>query len=63
MVCLSLKAKKGSSDGQLALPGKYTVTAYLSNNGLTEKLTEVQRKTGFNIFFTFHINTSIIKLN
>ena len=40
---IKLKARKvgryGSADvGQLALPGKYTVTAYLSNNGKTEKL-------------------------
>jgi len=42
---IKLKTKKvgryGSADvGQLALPGKYTVTAYLSNNGKTEKLSE-----------------------
>jgi len=40
---IKLKTKKvgryGSADvGQLALPGKYTVTAYLSNNGKIEKL-------------------------
>jgi photosystem II stability/assembly factor-like uncharacterized protein len=42
---IKLKTKKvgryGSADvGQLALPGKYTVTAYLSSNGKTEKLAE-----------------------
>ncbi len=42
---IKLKTRKsgryGSEDvGQLALPGKYTVTAYLSSNGKTEKLTE-----------------------
>ncbi|MBL4667805.1 MAG: glycosyl hydrolase [Flavobacteriales bacterium] len=42
---IKLKAKKigrySSADvGQLALPGKYTVTAYLSTNGKTEKLSE-----------------------
>jgi photosystem II stability/assembly factor-like uncharacterized protein len=42
---IKLKSKKvgryGSEDvGQLALPGNYTVTAYLSSNGKTEKLGE-----------------------
>lgn len=42
---IKLKAKKvgryGSADvGQMALPGKYNVTAYISSNGKTEKLAE-----------------------
>ena len=42
---IKLKTRKvgryGSADvGQLALPGKYTVTAYLSSNAKTEKLAE-----------------------
>ncbi len=42
---IKLKTRKvgryGSDDvGQLALPGKYTVTPYLSSNGKTEKLAE-----------------------
>ena len=42
---IKLKAKKAgrysSADvGQLALPGKYSVTAYLSSNGKTEKLSD-----------------------
>lgn len=42
---IKLKAQEvgrySSADvGQLALPGKYTVTAYLSNNGKTEKFSE-----------------------
>jgi photosystem II stability/assembly factor-like uncharacterized protein len=44
---IKLKSRKvgryGSDDvGQLALPGKYTVTAYLSSNGKTEKLSEAK---------------------
>lgn len=31
---------KSTDDGQLALPGEYTVTAYLNTNGKTEKLVE-----------------------
>ena len=42
---IKLKARKvgryGSADvGQLALPGKYSVTAYLGNNGRMEKISE-----------------------